>query len=75
MTGISETCTKLRQIALSNILSFGPDMEPLVLEDLNILIGPNAAGKSNLIEAIALMQAAQGGTAHDDSIGLSRSQD
>lgn len=60
MTVSIRNCTKLRQIALSNLLSFGPDMEPLVLEDLNILIGPNGAGKSNLIEAVALMRAATG---------------
>jgi predicted ATPase len=73
MTGISQTCTKLRQIALSNILSFGPDREPLVLESLNILIGPNAAGKSNLIEAIALMRAAPGdmGRAMRPGVGVS----
>jgi len=73
MTGISQTCTKLRQIALSNILSFGPDTEPLVLESLNILIGPNAAGKSNLIEAIALMRAAPGdmGRAMRPGMGVS----
>jgi len=73
MTGISQTCTQLRQIALSNLLSFGPDMEPLVLENLNILIGPNAAGKSNLIEAIALMRAAPGdmGRAMRPGVGVS----
>ena len=60
MTRIIQECTKLRRIALCNLLSFGPSMEPLVLENLNILIGPNGAGKSNLIEAISLMRAAPG---------------
>ena len=60
MTGIIQKCTRLRRIALCNLLSFGPNMEPLVLENLNILIGPNGAGKSNLIEAVALMRAAPG---------------
>jgi len=60
MTLMIQKCTKLRQIALSNLLSFGPSMAPLVLENLNILIGPNGAGKSNLIEAVALMRAAPG---------------
>ena len=60
MTRMIQKCTKLRQIALSNLLSFGPGMDPLVLENLNILIGPNGAGKSNLIEAVALMRAAPG---------------
>ncbi|MGO9262896.1 MAG: AAA family ATPase [Bryobacteraceae bacterium] len=47
----------LLQIKLQNFLSFGPEAAPLELENLNILIGPNAAGKSNLIEALALMRA------------------
>jgi predicted ATPase len=47
----------LRQITLENVLSFGPDSAALELENLNILIGPNAAGKSNLIEALSLMRA------------------
>jgi len=60
MTRMIQKCTKLRRTALCNLLSFGPSMEPLVLENLNILIGPNGAGKSNLIEAVALMRAAPG---------------
>jgi predicted ATPase len=47
----------LLQIRLENFLSFGPAAAPLELENLNVLIGPNAAGKSNLIEALALMRA------------------
>lgn len=47
--------TKLR---LRNLLSFGPDAEEFKLEPLNVLIGPNASGKSNVIEAISLLQAA-----------------
>ncbi len=47
--------TKLR---LRNLLSFGPDAEGFELEPLNVLIGPNASGKSNVIEAISLLQAA-----------------
>jgi predicted ATPase len=47
----------LKQIRLSNFLSFGPDTPPLALESLNLLIGPNGTGKSNLIEALALMRA------------------
>jgi predicted ATPase len=47
----------LLQIRLENLLSFGPDAAPLELENLNILIGPNAAGKSNLIEALSLIRA------------------
>jgi len=47
----------LREIKLSNLLSFGPETPALDLESLNVLIGPNGAGKSNLIEALALMRA------------------
>jgi len=47
----------LREIRLTNMLSFGPDTQTLQLERLNVFIGPNGAGKSNLIEALALMRA------------------
>jgi predicted ATPase len=47
----------LREIRLTNLLSFGPKTEALPLERLNVFIGPNGAGKSNLIEAFALMRA------------------
>ena len=46
----------IQSIRLENILSFGPDMAELPLEPLNVLIGPNASGKSNLIEALSLLQ-------------------
>lgn len=52
----------VRQIGLQNLLSFGPDPVTLELENLNILIGPNAAGKSNLIEARSWLPA--GGRAY-----------
>src|SRR2546423_2018748 len=42
--------------ALKNFLSYGSEGEPIGLEPLNVLIGPNASGKSNLIEAIGLLQ-------------------
>jgi predicted ATPase len=47
----------LRRIALERILSFGPSQMVLELENLNVLIGPNASGKSNLIEALSLIRA------------------
>jgi AAA15 family ATPase/GTPase len=47
----------LLRIKLENLLSFGPDSPALELENLNILIGSNGCGKSNLIEAIALLLA------------------
>ena len=48
----------LRTIRLENILSYGPDSTEFELLPLNVLIGPNASGKSNLIEALSLLEAA-----------------
>jgi predicted ATPase len=48
--------TLFKSITVRNLLSFGPDAEPLPLENLNVLIGPNGSGKSNLLEAIALLR-------------------
>jgi predicted ATPase len=47
----------LHSIRLRNLLSFGPDSETFPLRALNVLIGPNASGKSNLIEALGLLRA------------------
>src|ERR1700691_3983746 len=46
----------LRQVKLENLLSF--QKTEVELRGLNVLIGANASGKSNLIEAIGLLQAA-----------------
>jgi predicted ATPase len=46
----------LQQITLKNVLSFKDTT--VEFSSLNILIGANGAGKSNLIEAISLLQAA-----------------
>jgi recombinational DNA repair ATPase RecF len=46
----------LRQVKLENLLSFRDTT--VELRALNVLIGANASGKSNLIEAIGLLQAA-----------------
>lgn len=51
----------LKSIRIQNMLSF-PDSE-LELKPLNVLIGPNASGKSNLLEIVALLQAAPRGLA------------
>ena len=48
----------IQTIRLENILSYGPNDKPFPLEPLNVLIGPNASGKSNLIEALSLLAAA-----------------
>jgi predicted ATPase len=47
----------LQSLKLTGLLSFPPDSEPIQLTELNVLIGPNASGKSNLIEAIELLHA------------------
>lgn len=49
----------IRSLKLRNILSFH-EPPPLELKPLNILIGPNASGKSNLIDCIGLLQALPG---------------
>ena len=46
----------IEQVKLTNLLSFGPDHEPLTLGPLNLVIGPNGSGKSNLLEAIDLLR-------------------
>src|SRR5580700_9186072 len=46
----------LRHLKLENLLSFRKT--EVELRGLNVLIGANASGKSNLIEAIGLLQAA-----------------
>jgi predicted ATPase len=48
----------LQKLHLKSFLSFGPDSAPAELTPLNVLIGPNAVGKSNFIEAIELLRAA-----------------
>src|SRR5580704_5355744 len=45
----------LRKVKLENLLSFRKT--EVELRGLNVLIGANASGKSNLIEAIGLLQA------------------
>ena len=47
----------VRRVQFENILSFGPSTPPLDLEPLNVLIGPNASGKSNFIEALTILAA------------------
>jgi predicted ATPase len=46
----------IERLTLRNLLSFGPNAEPLELRPLNILIGPNGSGKSNLLAAIDLLR-------------------
>jgi len=47
----------IRQIKVSGLLSFGPEGIDLPLQNLNVLIGSNGSGKSNLVEIFALLKA------------------
>ena len=48
----------IQSIRLENLLSYGSASADLPMESLNVFIGPNASGKSNLIEALSLLAAA-----------------
>lgn len=45
----------INSIKLKNILSFGSEGQEIELQPLNVLIGPNASGKSNFIEVLRLL--------------------
>ncbi|MBD2778212.1 AAA family ATPase [Iningainema tapete] len=47
----------IHNLQLENFLSYGNEGEEIELQPLNVLIGANASGKSNLIEAIGLLKA------------------
>lgn len=47
----------IRTLRLDGFLSFAPGSDPLEMRSLNVLIGPNTSGKSNLIEALGLLAA------------------
>ncbi len=47
----------IAEVTLEGFLSFGPGSGPLVLAPLNVLIGPNGTGKSNLVEAFSVLRA------------------
>ncbi len=48
----------LKSITLKNFLSFGPNSETVDLGPLNLIVGANGTGKSNLLEAVDLLRAA-----------------
>lgn len=50
--------TFLRKVRLENLLSFGPAGQELDLGPLNVLIGRNGSGKSNLPAALGILAAA-----------------
>jgi predicted ATPase len=47
----------LKSIRLRNFLSYGPSAPAIELLPLNVLIGPNSSGKSNLLEAVDILRA------------------
>ena len=47
---------RIKSITPRRLLSFGPDTPPFELRPLNVLIGPNASGKSNLIDLLRLVR-------------------
>ena len=53
---------RLRQVHLKNILSFR-DAVLTEIGPVNLLIGPNASGKSNFLDALSLFQYAPRGIA------------
>jgi predicted ATPase len=46
----------LKSLHIENLLSFGDDSPEIELGDLNVLIGSNGSGKSNLTEIIGLLR-------------------
>ena len=48
----------IQTIRLDSILSYGRGTAEFPLQPLNVLIGPNASGKSNLIEALSILAGA-----------------
>lgn len=50
----------IERLTVAGLLSFGSRPLDLSLGSLNVLIGPNASGKSNLLETIGLLQSTPG---------------
>ncbi|MDE7255168.1 MAG: AAA family ATPase, partial [Helicobacter sp.] len=50
--------TLLSRIKLKNLLSFNEEGIDMGLRNLNVLVGANGSGKSNLIEALSLLRTA-----------------
>jgi predicted ATPase len=46
----------IHSIKIANLLSFGSESEIIEFKPLNLIIGPNSSGKSNLLESIELLQ-------------------
>ncbi|MCX6179861.1 MAG: AAA family ATPase [Chlorobiales bacterium] len=56
----------IHSIKLDNLLSFASGSPALELKNLNVLIGTNGSGKSNLIEALALVRTTPRTPSNDD---------
>jgi predicted ATPase len=59
----------IRSLTIQNLLSFGPEPTTVELRNLNVLIGANGSGKSNLIEVLGLLQNVPGDLARAISKG------
>ena len=47
----------IQRLRMPGLLSYPPEMDSFNLQSLNVLIGPNASGKSNFIEVLELLRA------------------
>ena len=47
----------IQSLSIKNLLSYGSEGVELELQPLNVLIGPNASGKSNFLKVFRLLQA------------------
>ena len=47
----------IQRLRMPGLLSYPPEMDFFNLQSLNVLIGPNASGKSNFIEVLELLRA------------------
>lgn len=47
----------LKNIKLQGFLSYGPDASITTLSPLNVILGSNGSGKSNLVEALSVLRA------------------
>jgi predicted ATPase len=52
-----ENCKFINSLKIQNLLSYGLSEEKIDLQSLNVIIGTNGSGKSNLIEILGLLQA------------------
>ena len=68
MSSLLDAPIVLHSLRLRNVLSFGAEMS-VGFAPLNILIGANGCGKSNLLDVVALLKAAATGDLSDEFKG------